>query len=513
MTILDTITAARAPGAAVSSVAAPEAFTASRGLLEEMTGFLSSTEAVGLGHGELEERLLVDGMALLRQLFQDHLDLRAARETRVVVSDAGGTSRAVVEPGHHRALATIFGMVQVTRLAYRARGETNLHPADAALNLPAELHSHGLRRLAAVEATRGSFQDARDAIVRVSGASLGKRQVEGLATTAAVDIDAFYSARRSTEAAETDVLVMSVDGKGVVMRPDALRKATAAAAKKATPKLKTRLSKGEKNGRKRMAEVGAVYDAEPAPRHPADIMGPKPDDWVAPPVPKATNKWLTASVVEDAATVVAEVFDEAERRDPDHARTWVALVDGNNHQIDRIATEATARGVEVHVVIDFVHVLEYLWKAAWSFHDEGAPAAETWVAAKALAVLEGKAATVAASIRRKATCLGLDRPGRANADTCADYLLAKQAYLDYPTALASGWPIATGVIEGACRHLVKDRMDITGARWGLAGAEAILTLRAVRCNGDFDDYWKFHTSRERQRVHEARYANGVIPAA
>ena len=79
--------------------------------------------------------------------------------------------------------------------------------------------------------------------------------------------------------------------------------------------------------------------------------------------------------------------------------------------------------------------------------------------------------------------------------------------------MASGWPIATGVIEGACRHLVKDRMDLTGARWGLPGAEAILKLRAIRSNGDFDDYWHYHLTQERHRVHESRYAQDVIPQA
>ncbi len=105
-------------------------------------------------------------------------------------------------------------------------------------------------------------------------------------------------------------------------------------------------------------------------------------------------------------------------------------------------------------------------------------------------------------------------PGkRAKADTCADYLLAKRPYLDYPTALAKGWPIATGIIEGACRHLVKDRMDVTGARWSVAGAEAVLKLRALRANDDFPAYWQFHLSGELQRVHQARYADSVIPTA
>ena len=165
------------------------------------------------------------------------------------------------------------------------------------------------------------------------------------------------------------------------------------------------------------------------------------------------------------------------------------------------------------IVVDLVHVLEYLWGAAWCFFKEGDPAAELWVHEKALAVLQGKAGIVAAAIRRKATTLSLPAEKREKADRAADYLLNKRPYLDYPTALSNGWPIATGVIEGACRHLVKDRMDITGARWGLDGAEAILKLRAIRANGDFEDYWAHHLTQERRRIHESRYARGVIPMA
>ena len=129
-------------------------------------------------------------------------------------------------------------------------------------------------------------------------------------------------------------------------------------------------------------------------------------------------------------------------------------------------------------------MLEYLWKAAWCFYAEGDPAVEAWVQDKARAILAGRAAKVAGAIRRQATNAKLEPTRSTGADTCARYLTNKAPYLDYPTALTSGWPIATGVIEGACGHLVKDRLDITGARWGLPGAEAILKLRAVRSNGD-----------------------------
>jgi hypothetical protein len=191
----------------------------------------------------------------------------------------------------------------------------------------------------------------------------------------------------------------------------------------------------------------------------------------------------------------------------------VALVDGNRHQIDCIEAQAAERKVGIAIVVDLIHVLEYLWGAVWCFFAEGDRAAEEWVQDRALAVLEGRAREVAAGIRRRATTAGLSTSNRKKADECARYLTNKAPYLDYPTALAGGWPIATGVIEGTCRYLVADRMDITGARWSVEGAEAVLKLRAVRCNGDFDVYWRFHQDQERHRVHESRYANGVVPLA
>ncbi|MDT5196364.1 MAG: hypothetical protein QOH20_3118 [Mycobacterium sp.] len=495
-----------------------DAFVASRQRFDGVLAFLDGS-AAELAASELEDRLAVDSRELMQQLMQDHLDLRATRERRVEgVVDANGVARGAVETGHARGLHTVFGEVDVTRMAYRSRGRGNLYPTDAALNLPAEKHSHGLRRLAMVEAARGSFDDAVAAIERATGQKLGKRQVEALAARAAVDFDAFYTRQRDdpsdaqTPDADKHVLVISCDGKGVVMRPQALREAT---ARKATStKLKTRLSKGEKANRKRMAEVGAVYDIKPAPRTAADIL-PEPDDKQRPrPKPPATvNKWLTASVVDDAATVVSQIFDEAHRRDPQHTRTWIALVDGNNHQIDRIKTEAKRRDLTVTILIDLIHVIEYVWKAAWCLHTEGDPAAETWVHHHLLSILNGKASRVAATIRAAATRAQLDPAKRAGIDTCANYLLRKAPYLDYPTALANGWPIATGVIEGACRHLVKDRMDITGARWGLHGAETVLKLRAIAANDDLDNYWTYHLNQERQRIHASRYDAGVMPTA
>lgn len=491
------------------------AFAAAREQFESVVAWLDSGEAAELTHAEVEARLQVDGRKLLTRLMQDHLDLRAEREVRLEdVIGADGVRRGNVESGHTRGLRMVFGEVTVTRKAYRKPKHSNLHPLDAGLSLPAEKHSHGLRQLAAIESTRGSFEGAAEAIERITGRTLGKKQVELLAQRAAHDFDAFYEQRPRYLSVAADLLVLSCDGKGIVMRQDALREATRRAAQRATSKLQTRLSKGEKRNRKRMAEVGAVYDCTPVVRSPGDVLsrGEENEERSAE-RPKARNKWLIASVVEDAREVVARIFDEAQRRDPEQRRQWVVLVDGLNHQIDCIEAEARERGLEVVILVDFIHVLEYLWKAAWCFFDEGEPKAEEWVHSHAFTILQGRSSDVAGAIRRKATCFRLDEDDRSGADKCADYLINKRPYLDYATALDRGWPIATGVIEGACRHIVKDRMDLTGARWGLDGAEAVLKLRALRSNGDFDAYWRFHLRREHERVHETRYANPAsLPA-
>jgi len=173
------------------------AFAASRDRFERIVGWLEGPQAGRLAHGELEERLDVEGRELLRQMLQDHLDVRAQREPRLeAVVGADGMARGSVEAGHGRGLLTMFGKVEVARLAYRRRGHANLHPADAVLNLPVELHSHGLRRLAVLEGTRGSFDDVREAVRRRTGQRLGKRQLETLVQRAADDFDAFYAERK-----------------------------------------------------------------------------------------------------------------------------------------------------------------------------------------------------------------------------------------------------------------------------------------------------------------------------
>lgn len=201
------------------------------------------------------------------------------------------------------------------------------------------------------------------------------------------------------------------------------------------------------------------------------------------------------------------------RRDPDLRRRWVVLVDGNKDQLARIKRAARDTGVKITIVLDIVHVLEYLWRAAYAFHPDGTKEAQEWVECRLLALLNGRSGgEIAKSLRAMIKTRGLDEKAAKPVLAAAKYLTNNTRLMHYDRALAEGLPISTGVIEGACRYLVQDRMGRTcGAVWSAAGAEAVLRLRALRTSGDFDDYWQFHVAKEHERTHRSRYADGDVP--
>ena len=414
-----------------------------------------------------------------------------------------------------RTIVTVLGAVRVRRIGYRAGagGGPALFPADAVLNLPRRRYSWGLQQLAVLFTQAGSYQQARQFVRAATGVSIGKRQLEQITAEAAADAAGFDPALPREQ--EAGPLALSPDAKGVAMLPGALRRRGAKAPGQRARNFEKRRGTGEK-GHKRMAQAGCVFDvAVPdEPRTPEQILARQPGQ-PPPQAPEAASTWYTADITAGCAETIAALFDQAGRRDPGHARTWIALADGDNHQIRQIQDQAAARRVPVTILIDFVHVQEYLWKAAWCFHRPRDPAIEAWVTAQELDILHGGVAQVIARIKDLAAAHP-PRPGSEHDKVIAktlSYLQAKQPYLDYPRALASGWPIATGVIEGACRHLIGDRMGITGARWGIDGAQAILQLRAITASGNLDDYWTCHIARERQRNHLSRYQHGLELAA
>jgi len=474
----------------------------------------------------MEAQVTEEGRKLLRGVVQLGLDGQAAAEVRLgSVTGADGVRRARARRGQARTVVTRLGPVAVRRIGYQSgvKGAGSLFPRDAVLDLPPCGYSWALQQLAVMCCQAVSYEQGRELVLAATGVPVGKRQLEQVVAAAAADAERFYRDREQDQGGEQEQvqagrelgpLAMSADGKGVAMRPEARRPETARKARKRPGQaFGHRLGTGQKAGCKRMAQTGCVFDVIPQPRVPEQVMGRAPG--TAGNAPRAVNRWYACDITAGRDVAIGKVFDEAERRDPDHRRTWIALADGDSCQLGWIKDQAAARGVRVTILVDFIHVIGYLWKAAWCFHPARDPAAEDWVSAQGLDILHGRVTEVISRITRLAAGHP-PRPGGEHARiirATLHYLDAKQPFMDYPRALAEGWPIATGVIEGACRHLVADRMGITGARWGLAGAQAMLWLRAIDASGDTSAYWDWHIGQERQRNHLSRYQSGSFDLA
>jgi hypothetical protein len=502
-------------GAARAEPVLGSTFTQSRAHAAEVEGILAEVAMIRKPHSDVEDFLDAKGREWARLMYEEHLALRAELERRTQVVGADGTPRTSTRASE-RQLLTVLGRVPVPRLAYQAPGCEDMHPMDAALNLPREVFSHGVRRLVAKHVANVSFDDVAEMIRDYTKSTIGKRQVEELAVRAAQDFDAFYEQKAAARDPKDDLLVISTDGKGIAMRHEDLREATRHAAEKSPRKLETRLTPGEKRGRKRMAQVATVYSIAPFVRSAADIVHPLRDrEKVEAKRPRPTDKRVWASVEKSGRTVIREAFDEALRRDPTRARRWVVLVDGEPRQLRSVKKEARRAGVDVTILVDVVHVLEYVWNAARALFGESNAKSESWVGDRLLALLQGRSGGDVANTMRwwAARTKKLTPEALKAIDTACDYLAdrTRTRLMHYQEALRDGLPIATGVIEGACRYLVKDRMDKTGARWSLTGAEAVLRLRAIRASGDFDAYWQFHLAQDQTRNHASRYEDAKLP--
>jgi hypothetical protein len=498
--------------ARATTVATDSRFCESRQNMKKLEDDLTSQDAMNAPLHEIEQMLRTQGREMLRTMMQAHFDRRSEQERTVEVRGADGIERSRPRRGS-RTVMTEFGEVELERNLYQAPGADGLAPLDATMELPEEKYSYEVRRIVAEEAARASFDEVVELVRKQSGAEVPKRQAEELAIRAARDFDDFYRDRLREPEDNDHLLILSFDGKGIATLHRDLREATRKAAEATPRRLQTRLAKGEKSNRKRMAEVATVYSIEKWPRTIGDVLhGVHNQRDQAQRRPRPTNKRVWASIEHSPQRVIRDAFDEALRRDPERRRRWVVLVDGNKDQLARIKRAAKDAGVEITIVLDIVHVLEYLWSAAYAFHADGSTEAERWVECRFLGLLNGRSGgEIAKSLRAMTKTHGLAKDDAAPVEATAEYLVNNTRLLHYDRALAEGLPIATGVIEGACRYLVKDRMGRTGAVWSMNGAEAVLRLRALRASGDFDDYWAFHLVKEHDRTHRSRYATGDVP--
>ena len=406
-----------------------------------------------------------------------------------------------------RQIQTFFGTVVLHRVGYSTRGQPSRYPMDAFLELRLNSFSYPLQKLLINEVAKGSIEEALQLVYEITSVKISKGKAMELIQSSASDFDSFYETHgRPTTAPKEPLMVLTTDAKGVVMRPEGLRENTKKRRKIIENKHKTRLSKGEKRNAKRMAQVASIYYIERFIRHPKDVFDECSRKKASRRRPKPVAKRLWASVEKDAAEVIDLLIVQAVKRDPEQKKEWVVLVDGQDYQLEQIKAALKRQQVQATIVLDIVHVIEYLWKAAHQFFEEGSWQCEQWVESKLQMILEKGGRKTAGSIRMSAA-KRLPKNQAKVVEKSAIYIANRAAYTNYSCYLKKGYPIGTGIIEGACRFLVKDRMDITGARWGLAGAEAVLKLRSILKSQDLDEYWNYHIDQEYQRNHIAKFYN------
>ena len=340
------------------------------------------------------------------------------------------------------------------------------------------------------------FHESVEAVAELTGVSVPKRSLVEILRDAALDFDAFYQ-QRAPEPANGSILVAAVDGKGIPM------------VKPGGTLPSVRLAKGQKANKKRMATVAAVFTRAPWVRTPEQVVESlfrieRQTPAVGQTPPRPENKRVWASLLKGKTAVIEEVAQEMQRRDPQGVKTRVAVTDGERAL--QILVEET---LGVTLILDLLHVLEKLWKAAYVFHAEGSLEAELWVLDRTLRILFGEVSQVIKGIRQTITKRRLSGAKRKTLCGVADYLHRNRARMRYDEYLDRGWPIASGPVEGACKNLIKDRMERSGMCWTEEMAEAIVQLRAIYLSGDFDRYWSFHIEKDQQRLHPGHWS--VVP--
>lgn len=307
----------------------------------QMTDFLRSNEANQLNLSEVENYLQTDGQELLRKLLVGHLNERGVGDIGPSVTGADGLKRT-----HKRLrtkkIQTLFGEVAINRLAYSSRGISSLFPLDGMLNLPSLDVSYNLQKHLVLEIIKTSFDESIESIERWTRVKITKEQAREIIIESAKDFNEFYEVKFQKEkpqAKKLPLLILTSDGKGVVMRTEALREATKKKAEtKRTNNRSHHFLKKDKSNSKRMAQVASVYEIARFKRKSETIVeeffstqnsNPKSKR----PRPKAKRVW--ASLEKSGEEVINEIFKEALQRYPDMSKEWVVLVDGDPHQINK----------------------------------------------------------------------------------------------------------------------------------------------------------------------------------
>ena len=395
---------------------------------------------------------------------------------------------------------SIFGNVPIKRAYFwdKEKG-SGVFPIDEELNLPSKHYSYLLQNWNQLLAVDGDFDGARETLERILGINIWTKQSEEINQNAAQAVEEFYASNTEDEQTQP-ILVAEVDGKGVIIRKEAQDDSGVS-----WPRLK----KGEKNGKKKMATVTAVFGIDRNIRDVDEIVKYETDNSeknrakarlkiATDNEPKPQNKIVRATL-EGKEKGFERIITETDARDPHERCERILLMDGEPALEKKAKENLTPRGFII--ILDLFHVMERLWTLCYFFCKEGSLESVEWVRKYLTMILTGKVGYFIGAIRQIMKKRSFSPSKIKKIEKLLVYYEKRKSHMKYNEYLAKGYPIGSGVIEGTCRSLVKDRMELAGMRWSEIGAEKMLELRSIKVNGKWDDYWQYFISEEKERLY------------
>jgi hypothetical protein len=405
-----------------------------------------------------------------------------------------------LEQPRSRPYQSIFGNLPITRVCY-GQGRVEAAPLDAQLHLPRRQYSYLFQQWLGAFVVDDAHAEAIQKLETILGLGISVRTSEDLNREQASDVEPFQNHLPVPEPTEEGpILVVTADCKGVPLVRSALD--PEAAVEAPLPALANpRRGKGEKANKKRMAAVGAVYTIDPFVRTADEVIDEIMREEAAKRRPEPAHKRVRAELLVGKVALFLWLADEVVHRNPEGAKPSVFLSDGERALHDR---QSEYLPENVVCILDLFHVMERLWKAAWCFFDEASEKREAhrWVEKELRMLLEGKVGYVVGGLRQMRTKRGLKGTRGKTVREVTGYFERNRERMKYDEYLAAGYPIGSGVVEGACRHVVKDRLERAGMRWVPEGAQAMLDLRGTYLNGDWESFWAYHVGQEDDRLYK-----------
>jgi len=445
---------------------------------------------------EVEEELIEDLRSLGRSAVEAFIERQGDGDVGEAVEHDGHTLKRLPDVACARYFSA-FGPVWTEQYGYATRPtqKIELKPLAVKLALPESGYSYVLQRWDGILSVNNSYTEVSKQLDELLGISQSTRSLTGIASSMAAYARQFQATQKTPPPrSEGELLVVTSDCKGVPMRqPPGEKK----------PK-KKRLGKGEKNGTKRMACVGGIYTIDRFERSVDDVLDDIRRKKRQGDRPEPQNKRLRANLSREVNGRMLNAKDatfgwlrhEADQRNPHSEKTVVCIMDGET----KLWKKQREMFPEAIGVLDIFHVMEHLWPCVHRFEAENTPEACRLFEKQFRGILEGRIGRVIGAFRQMGVKRKLKRRALEKLEEHLAYFENNRDRMKYDEYLEQGFPIGSGVVEGACRNLVKDRMERTGMRWRTSGAQAILDLRAVYLNGDWNTFHKYLIRREQKRL-------------